>query len=110
MKVVPIIDKHTYLGVKIPWPFSDAHMDEVIGNSMAQIGKVDAILKDSHLDTGIEICFLMNAILPKLENAGQAWEGNANLVQQLEAVQMMAAKRVLGCPRATHNAVFKAEL
>ena len=52
---------------------------------------MDAILTDSHLDIRIKRCILMNVIVPKLEYAEEAWEGNAKFVQQLEATQMTAA-------------------
>ena len=71
---------------------------------------VDAILTDSHLDSRIKICILINVIVPKLEYAGKVWEGNAKLVQQLEPVQMTAAKKVLGCSRTTSNTVLRVEL
>ena len=54
---------------------------------------MDAILTDSHLDTRIERCILMNAIVPTLEYAGEVLERNAKLVKQLETVQMTAAKK-----------------
>ena len=54
---------------------------------------MDAILTDSHLDTRIKTCILMNVIVPKLEYAGEVWEGNAKLVKQLETVQMTAAAK-----------------
>ena len=41
----------------------------------------------------INMCILMNVILPKLEFAGEVWEGNAKFVKQLERVQMAAAKK-----------------
>ena len=47
---------------------------------------MDAILTDSHLDTRIERCILINVIVPKLEYAGEVWEGRAKLVKQLETV------------------------
>ena len=52
----------------------------------------------------------MNVIVPKLEYAGGAREGNAKLVEQLETVQMTAAKKILGCSSTTSNAVLRAEL
>ena len=71
---------------------------------------MDAILTDSHLDTRIKTCILMNVIVPKLEYAGEVWEGNAKLVKQLETVQMTAAaKKVLGCS-STSNTVLRAGL
>ena len=48
----------------------------------------------------------MDVIVPKLEYAGEVWEGNAKLVKQLEAVQMTAAEKVLGCSSTTSNAVL----
>ena len=53
---------------------------------------MDAIPTDPHLDTRIKICIPTYVIAPKLEYAGEAWEGNAKLVKQLETVQMTAAK------------------
>ena len=50
---------------------------------------MDAILTESHLDTRIKRCMLMNVTVPKLEYAGEVWEGNAKFVKQLKtAVQM----------------------
>ena len=50
-------------------------------------------------------------IVTKLEYAGEAWEGNANLVKQLETMQMTAAaKNILGCSSTTSNTVIRAEL
>ena len=61
---------------------------KVIGNSKAHVDSIDAILTDSHLHTinRIERNILINVILPKLEYAGEVWEGNARLVIQLETV------------------------
>ena len=49
-------------------------------------------------------------VVPKLEYAGEAWEGNAKFVKQLETVQMTAAKNILGCSSMTRNTVLRAEL
>ena len=38
-----------------------------------RVGKMDAILTDSHLDTRIKRCVLMNVIVPKLECAEEVW-------------------------------------
>ena len=37
------------------------------------------------------------------------WEGNATLEKQLEAAQMAAANKVLGCSSTTSNTVLRAE-
>ena len=57
------------------------------------------ILGDSHLDSRIERCILMNVIVPKLEYA-EVREGNVKLVKKLETVQMAAAKKI---PRMLEN-------
>ena len=44
------------------------------GKGKAHVGKMDAIPTDSHLDTRIKRCILMNVIVPKLEYAGEVWE------------------------------------
>ena len=71
---------------------------------------MDAILTDPRLDTRIKICILINVVVPKLEYAGEVWEGNATFVKQLETVQMAAAKNILGCSSTTSNTVLRAEL
>ena len=75
----------------------------MIGKGKTHVGKMDAILTDSHLYARIKRCILMNVIVPKLEYAGEVWEGNAQLVKQLETVQMAAAEKVLGCSSTTSN-------
>ena len=49
-------------------------------------------------------------IVPKLEYAGEVWEGNAKFVKQLETVKMTAAKKMPGCSSTTSNTVSRAEL
>ena len=71
---------------------------------------MDAILTDSHLDTRIKICILINVIVPKLEYAGEVWEGNAKFVKQVETVQMKAAKKIRGSSSTTSNTVLRAEI
>ena len=47
-------------------------------------------------------CILLNVIVPKLEYAGEVWEGNKKLAEKLETVQMSAAKTILlGCSTTT---------
>ena len=107
---LPVADQYTYLGVEISKECSwDAHIAKVIRKDKAHVGNMDAILTDSHLDTRIKICIMINVIVPKLEYA-EVWEGNAKLVKQLETVQMTAAKKVLGCSSTTSNTVLRAEL
>ena len=69
---------------------------------------MDAILTNPHLDTGIKICILINVVVPKLDFAGEVWEGNAKFVKQLETVQMTAAKEMRGCSSTTSNTVLRA--
>ena len=52
-------------------------------------------------------CYL---IVPKLEYAGQVWEGSAKFEKQLETVQMTAAKNIQGYSSTTSNTVLIAEL
>ena len=94
---LPIVDQYTYLGVAISKDcFWDAHIATVIGKGKSQVGKTDAILPDPHIDTRIKICILINVFVPKLEYAGEVWEGNAKFVKQLVTVQMTAGKKMLG--------------
>ena len=99
-----IVDQYTHLGVEISKCCSwDAHIANVLGKGKAHIAKVmgkgkahlakvvgSPVYTDSHLDTRSKRC-LMNAIVPKLEYAGEVWEGNAKFVKQLETVQHMTA-------------------
>ena len=52
----------------------------------------------------------MNVIVPKLEYAGEVWEGKKKLAEQLETVQKSAAKKILGCSKTTSNTALRAEL
>ena len=108
---LPIVDQYTYLGVEISKDCSyDAHMAKVIEKGKSQVGKMDAILTDSHLDSKIKRCNLINVIVQKLEYAGKGWEVNANFVKQLEAVHMTAARKILGRSSTAGNTVLRAEL
>ena len=53
---MPIVDQDTYLGVEISNDcFWGAHIAKVLGKDKAYVvGKMDAILTDSHLDTRIK--------------------------------------------------------
>ena len=64
---------------------------------------MDAILTDSHLGSRIEVCILMNVIVPKLEYAGEMWEGNAKFVTKLETAQMTAAKKSIRIRRVINT-------
>ena len=51
---LPIVDRETYLGVDISKNCSwDTHTAGVIGKGKAHVGKMDAILTDSHLETTV---------------------------------------------------------
>ena len=39
---------------------------------------------DSHLDTRIKRCILMNVTVPNLQYAGEVWEGHAKFVNSLK--------------------------
>ena len=66
------VDQYTYLDVEISkdccW---DAHLAKIIGKGKSQVGKMGAILTDTHLIAKIKICNLINVIVPKLEYAGE---------------------------------------
>ena len=48
-------------------------------------------------------------IVPRLECAGEAREGNAKFVKQPETVQMTGAIKILGCSSTTSNIVLRSE-
>ena len=87
-----------------------AHIAKVIGKGKSQVAMMDAILTDPHLDTRIKICIWITVVVPKLEYAGEVWEGNATFVKQLKTVRMTAAKNIPGCSSTTSNSVSRAEL
>ena len=104
---LPIVGQCTYLGVEISEDCSwDVNIAKVIGNGESQVGKMDAILTDPHVDTKIKKCILINVIVPKLQYARQVWEGSTKSVKQLKTVQMTAAKYNLGCSSTTSNTVL----
>ena len=61
---------------------------------------------DSRLDAVLKIGTVMNATVPRLEHAGDPWEGSTKFVIQLEAVLMAAGR---GCSNAMGNAVLRRE-
>ena len=108
---LPIVDQYTYLGVEISKDCSwDAHINKLIQKGKTEVGRMGMILRDSRLDTRIKRCILLNVIVPKLEYAGEVWEGNKKLAEKLETVQMSAAKKILGCSKTTSNTALRAEL
>ena len=53
-----------YLGVETSEDCSwEAHVVKVIGKGKAHVGKMDAILTDSHLGTRVKRCILIDVIL-----------------------------------------------
>ena len=59
---------------------------------------MDAILRDSLLDTRIRMRFLIsvivqNVIVPNLEYAGDVWEGDTKLAKHLETEQMTVLQK-----------------
>ena len=62
---LPIAHQYAYLGGEISRNFCwDAHVNQQIEKGKAQRGEMDVIIGDYHLDTRIEICILMNVIVP----------------------------------------------
>ena len=82
---LPIVDQYTYLSIEVSKDCSwDAHIAKVVGKGKSQVGKMDAVLTDPHLDARIKRRILMSVNVAKLEDEGEVWEGNAKFVKQLE--------------------------
>ena len=81
----------------------------MIHKGKAEVGRTDVIPRDSHLDTRIEICILLNVIVPNLGYA-EVREGNKKLARKLETVQMSAAKKIQISPKTTSKTALRAEL
>ena len=72
---VLMVDRYTYLGVETSNDCSwDTHIAKVIGKGKTHVGKTDAMLTDSHLDTRIKRCILVNVRVPSLEHAAGIWK------------------------------------
>lgn len=56
---------------------------------------MDVILRDSHFELMMKKRIPTDMTTPKQEYADEAWEGNAELLKQLETVRMTAAKNIL---------------
>ena len=89
------VAQYTYLGVEIPKDCSwDAHIERTVEKGKAYVGKMDAILTNSHLATRrIKICILINVIVRKLGYTGEVFEEKAKSTKHLETVQMTAVKK-----------------
>lgn len=81
-----------------------------MGKGNAKIGKMAVILRETHLDTRIKICILMNLIVPQLVYAGEVWKGNAKSAKNVEIVQMTATKKIRGCSKTTRSAALRTGL
>ena len=91
---LPIVDQCSCLGVEISKECSwDANTAKVITKGESQVGKMNAILTDPHVDTGVKRCILIDVIVPRLKYVGEEWERNAKFVKQLEIVHMQQLKR-----------------
>ena len=78
---LPIVDQCTCLGAEISKDRSwDTHTAKVIGKGRAHVGKMDVILTDSHLETRIKICILMN-VVPEAGICGRSISRNAKRVK-----------------------------
>ena len=63
---LPIVDQYTYLGVEISKDCSwDAHINKLVQKGKAEVGRMDVILRDSHLDTRIKSCLLYTSPSPR---------------------------------------------
>lgn len=78
-----ILDQCTHHGVDISrhchW---NAHMNEVVDKSKAQIGRMDAILGDLPLGTRIGGYILMDVMIPKPGYTGEVRKENAKLANK----------------------------
>ena len=54
----------------------------------------------------------MNVIAPKLEYAGEVWDGNKKLAEKLETMQIAATMKILlvGYSKTKSNTALRAEL
>ncbi|CAB1113272.1 unnamed protein product [Ectocarpus sp. CCAP 1310/34] len=101
---IAVVDQCTYLGVEIAKDCSwNAQMSKVAEKGKARAGKLHPILANRHLDKRIRLKVLKSVIVPPLEYAGEVWEGNKKVVNELEAAQMKAAKIILGCSKRTKD-------
>ena len=73
----------------------------------AQRSNMDLILRDSHLDARITKCFLMSAIVPKVEYA-RVWERGVRLVKKFETLQRAATEEILGFSKMTTDTALRA--
>ena len=55
-------------------------MVKIFRKGKSQLGNMDAVLSDTHLDTRITLCILINVIVPKREYAGEFLEADAEFV------------------------------
>ena len=81
---LPIVYQYTFLGLQVSKYCSwDPHIAKIVGKGKAHVGKMDAILTDSH-DTRMyyDQCYCMKARI--CIYAAYAWEGNVKFIKQLE--------------------------
>ena len=75
--------------------------------SKAQLGKMDIILSHAHPDTTMVFPII---IVPELEYAGAVREVVAKLLKKVGTEELIAAKGILGCSKASRTATLESEL
>ena len=109
--VIPVLDYYKYLGILLhsscKW---NVHIQSVIVKAKHALFKFSKYLKYPRLPFDLKLLMYKTYVRPTLEYGSEIWEGTKTLTNRLEAVQLRAAKMILGCATHTANVAVLNEL
>ena len=108
---IPEEEAYKYLGVHLHrntnWT---KHVEEVITKGKAAVAKHMRFLASQHLDRAVRLLVYKQYVRPVLEYGAEVWTATASQSRQLEAIQLSAARAILGCFHGTASVAVRAEL
>lgn len=108
---IPVTDSYKYLGVVLhsscTWT---AHVQHVISKGTATLAKFGAYLRAKTISRHVRLVMYKQFVRPVLEYGSEVWRPTETQSKHLEAIQLKAARAILGCFDGTPSVAVRAEL
>ena len=88
----------------------DAHIAQVIKQGCARVAGMTRLLKDPFLSIPVKRCLMLTALRPLLEYGAEVLTFTSVQSRCMEAVQLRAAKMLLGCSNLTSSEAVRGDL
>ena len=79
------------------------HINKVVSNGRKKLNQLNRLLSNRGINISAKRLLLLVVLRPSLEYGSEIWNCNKKFQQALEALQLGAAKRILGCSSKTCN-------